>query len=139
MRMQRQLRAAEATTFSRAALSTEEEISMPANDFPMRFRVTHVSPKDDSRTELGEVELGAEGQLRSRQPSPGYERHLNNFIEEINAKKELNVKCPPPPGVKGENTLYVRPYVRSEPDFPQGLRDYARRYFALELAPVEDR
>jgi hypothetical protein len=112
---------------------------MPDDAFPLRFRVTHVSPKDESRAELGEVELGKEGRLRAFRASPGYERHLANFVEEINAKEELNVKCPPPPGEKGEDTVYVRPYVRSSPDFPQGLKDYARRYFAIELAPVKGR
>jgi hypothetical protein len=103
-----------------------------------KFKAIHTNRDTGSQTLLGEVEVGADGRLRLLRAEPAHQKFMDDFVSEMNGKKELGVKGSPPPGVRGEeDALYRDVYKRSDPNFLKGIMDYTHTYFRFDLVPYE--
>ncbi len=98
------------------------------------LKLIEVDPDDGTETPWGEVELAPDGILSVASADSFYEEYAQKFVDSINEKDRINVKVP------GEKkfSIQIKSYLKSEPDFLQGLREYAQHYYSLKLLSDED-
>jgi hypothetical protein len=105
----------------------------------LTLKVVHVDPDSKRRKLLGEIEYGAQGKLRVLAAADRYRDYLTGFVNDLNAKKAVNVPAPPPPGRDAEEAgRFARAHERGSPDFLQALKDYVRYFYGIILAGPGD-
>jgi hypothetical protein len=105
-----------------------------ATKTPPKFRVQRIDRSDglDIPIDIGTVTFGPQGELAVVAAEPNLEKFLGTIVEEVNAKKELRIKVPPPAGAKPFST-YKMTVARTAPDLLDVMRTYLQQKYDLVL------
>jgi hypothetical protein len=103
-------------------------------DGPEVLNVVYIDPDTAAESDLGQLELGPGGQLSLLDIEEPVEEFLTGLVESLNAKDAITVKTP---GGR-RYALGSKAYERSAPDFLEGLREYVRHYYSIELRSNRD-
>jgi hypothetical protein len=101
---------------------------------PLRLRVERYDPASDLSVELGRLSFGPRGVLALVSARPPYERLLAGVVEAVNARDELVLKVPPPPGGKPMGVYHLS-VARTAPDLLERMGDYLEQKYDLLLMP----
>jgi len=97
-----------------------------------RLRVERYDAVTNISIELGTLDFGPSGQLTLVSARPGYERLLQDIVGSTNAREEIVIKVPPPPGGKPMG-IYHLSVPRTSPDLLDRLMEYFEQKYDLML------
>ena len=98
------------------------------------FTVVYVDPDDASEATIGELELASDGLLEAIRSEEGCGEFFQQFIDSLNAKASIQVKIPS----ETRYSVSTRTYERDSPDFVEGMKQYVKHYYSIELRSQDD-
>ena len=106
---------------------------MATDTTPLTLRVQRLDRELDLTIDIGTVTFGPQGELTVVATEPYFDDFLANVVREVNAKKELRIKVPPPAGAP-PFSIYTLTVERSAPDLLAMMRQYLEQKYDLLLA-----
>lgn len=104
--------------------------SLPAAAWAQRFQaILHEAGHDQT---VGIVQLDAQRHLSVVSASPDRAAWLHKLVGDVNAEDVLHLDVPPPAG-SPRFADTTAPVPRSDPRFPDALRQHLERYYDVTL------
>lgn len=105
---------------------------MPTDTTTYSLRVQRRDPLNDLPIDIGTLSFGPNGQLAVVGARANYEEYLTGIVASVNAKPQLSIKVPPPPGGRGDG-VYFMTVSRTAPDLRDMMRQFLEQKFDLLL------
>lgn len=98
-----------------------------------RMRVGNYDEASQILLTLGTLEVGPQGRLGLVDAKSAYRAMLARVVDEVNARKTLILKVPPPAGNTLAGGVFHRTVERDAPDLLERLGDYFEQRYDLML------
>ncbi len=98
------------------------------------FSVVHVDPDESTESRIGDLEVAPDGLLSVIAAEEGCEEFLQQFVDSLNDQVNIQVKMPG----KARYAVSSKTYERDAPDFLEGMKQYVKHYYSIELRSNED-
>ena len=108
---------------------------MANNTETRRVRVERYDAAAGIGVELGTLDYGPRGQLAVASARPGYQRLLDDIVKGVNAREEIVIKVPPPPGGKPLG-IYHLSVDRGAPNLLDRMMEYFEQKYDLLLVDL---
>ena len=108
---------------------------MANTNVTQKLRVERYDAAARIGVELGTLTYGPRGQLAVASARPGYEHLLDDIVKGVNAREEIVIKVPPPPGGKPLG-IYHLAVDRGAPDLLDRMMEYFEQKYDLMLIEV---